>query len=98
MLTILGCESDDDDEDDRSIPSITPRSVNIASGAVDSVTFEVRGGTPGYAWSLTSTALGTLALVEFDEAVYTSTGASGQNFVTVTDARSNAVSATITQN
>ncbi len=94
LLIPTGCE--DDDDDGESIPSISPVSVKIDATNSHDLVFTARGGTPDYEWKVMNTSLGTLVSAQ-ETAIYTSKPVAGQNIVTVTDARSNAVSATVTQ-
>lgn len=91
FIGIVGCESDDDDDG----LEISPTSVNI-TGATN-VAFSASGGAGPYSWSVDDAALGTVVGAD-DTAIYSSSGAAGQNFVIVTDSQSNSVSATVTQN
>lgn len=89
FIGIVGCESDDDDG-----LNISPTSVRV-TGATN-VAFSASGGEAPYSWSVGNAALGTVVGAD-DTAIYTSSGAAGQNFVIVTDGQSNSVSATVTQ-
>lgn len=94
LVACAGCE--DSSHDSESLPSISPASVKISAAESHGLVFKVKGGTPAYAWTVANPALGTVVSAG-DTAIYTSALAPGQNFVTVTDLRSNAVTATITQ-
>lgn len=96
MLVTASCEDDDDEDENESFPVISPSSVRLTAAEEGEVIFTVRAGTPEYTWTLLDASLG--ALVDAGTtAIYKSAPVAGVNIVTVTDARSNAVSATITQ-
>ena len=98
MLT--GCELDlEDDDIDASaiVPlSIEPATATISAATSSSILLELRGGLGDFIWSVTDTSLGTID-PDGRSATYTSNVATGQNFVIVTDALTNAVTAVITQ-
>lgn len=96
MLVGTACEDDDDDEDEVSIPVITPNSVQLPAAVESDVVFTVTGGAPDYSWTVLNPDLGTLTEAN-TTAIYKSKVGAGQNIITVTDANSNGVSATITQ-
>jgi len=95
FLFILGCEIDDDD--DTSSLRISPASASFNSISVTNIVFTASDGTPDYAWSVYDTSLGTI-VAGGNTAIYSSKTKSGQNFVTVTDAQTNAFTATVIQN
>ena len=92
----LACNSSDDDEDSVSSNglNLSPGSFHVGAGVVTNVLFSASGGTPPYAWSVQTAALGSLVATG-DKAIYTCNANAGQNFVTVTDHATNFVSATI---
>lgn len=97
LLIPAACEDDDDDDQGHNeAPIIEPASVKISAAVEGEVVFTVRRGKPDYAWSLLNPALGTLVEAG-DTAIYKSAPLAGVNIITVTDERSNAISATITQ-
>ena len=59
------------------------------------VVLKAQGGRPDYTWTMSDASLGTLATAN-ETAIYTSYGAPGQNFVTVHDTDSHALTATTT--
>ncbi|MFC1497700.1 hypothetical protein ACFLS1_04385 [Verrucomicrobiota bacterium] len=97
-LVFTGCEKDDDDDDSASSGglSITPASASLVATNTSTVTFTANGGTTPYAWNVNN-SLGSL-VSSGNTAIYTATTNAGTNFVTVTDAATNAVTATVTQN
>ena len=98
VCLLTGCESsDDDDGSGTGGLKISPNSASFASSNATSILFTSSGGTPDYSWSVDDAALGSVS-ASGDSAIYTSTTNTGVNFLMVTDAASNAVSATITQN
>ncbi len=93
MLLVQACE---ESSDDVSLPRITPTSVKLSAAISDQIVFTVEGGKPAYTWQVSQQGLGFIVAAE-NTAIYTSFAKSGQNFITVTDANSNAVTATVTQ-
>lgn len=95
VFLLAGCEGPVSDTDGNATLTIEPSSVTVEGGA-SNVAFEVRGGYAPYAWFVEDTNLGSIAAAG-DRAVYVSNVQTGVNTVTATDARSNAVSATVSQ-
>lgn len=93
LIAMNGCE---DDDGGSSALKLSPTFAMLDADMGTNVVFSVRGGRTPYVWTVNDEELGTLVSAG-DTAIYTSEPAEGQNFVTVTDKRSNAVTATITQ-
>lgn len=91
MLGPIGCEDETTGELD-----LTPLSVRLRAAPVTNVSFVASGGDMPYTWTVENPSIGSLVSVG-ETAIYTSSAVTGRNFVTVMDAESNAVSATITQ-
>jgi hypothetical protein len=92
-MLLTGCE---DDSGGTANLDIVPASVSFPAGTATNILLTALGGSPPYTWSVNDGALGGVVDAG-DTAIYTSTTAAGQNFVTVTDTDSNSVSATINQ-
>lgn len=98
MFVGSACEENDDEDENQevSIPVITPNSVQLPATNENDVVFTVTGGTPDYSWTVLNPDLGSLTEAN-TTAIYKSKAVAGQNIITVMDANSNGVSATITQ-
>ena len=94
LLGLPACELDDNSSHDDL--SISPTSAKIIISEPKAIVLKAQGGDSPYTWTMSDTTLGSLATAQ-ETAIYTSNPLPGQNFVTVTDAASNAVTATITQ-
>lgn len=95
LVGSVACEVTDSN-DKESLPVISPSSVKVSVTTTNKLVFTAKGGTPAYVWEVSNPALGSLVDAG-TTAIYTGLPVSGQNFVTVTDSKSNAVTATITQ-
>ncbi|MDP6526023.1 MAG: hypothetical protein QGI24_03315 [Kiritimatiellia bacterium] len=96
FLAVAGCESSGGGGSSSGSLAISPTSVSIGALVSTNVIFTASGGTPPYNWDVDDPALGSVAGAD-DTAIYTSAAASGQNFVTLSDAASNSVAATVDQ-
>ena len=108
LLTLTGCDTNSDvasEESGGSVSSpsgltLTPGTVTVDTTQLDPITFTASGGAFPYTWTLTDSALGTLAgtgSVTGATAIYTPAGAVGGNYLSVADQDGNRVTATILQ-
>ncbi len=74
-----------------------PGPITVAQGGTQ--TFKALGGAGGYLWTVSDQSLGTLDTDEGETVTYTgnTNSESGDNIITVYDAKNNAASVTITQ-
>jgi len=93
FLAAAGCE--DDDEDTGSLRA-SPAFVRLDADTSTNVVFRAKGGSPPYTWDVDEGGLGSLVSAE-TTAIYTSEPVAGQNYVTVTDTKTNAFTATVIQ-
>lgn len=93
---LAGCEIGDDDDTSSSGLLIVPVSVSFDSSRSTNILFTASGGALPYTWSVANGSLGSI-VSSGTTAIYTSTTNAGRNFVTVVDAKSNTVSATVNQ-
>jgi hypothetical protein len=93
---IAGCELKNGSNADTGTLAVTPVSATLNASVVTNVSLTASGGTAPYSWSVESSSLGTV-VSSGSTATYTGYALTGLNFVVVTDASSNSVSATITQ-
>jgi len=93
---IIGCELKNGDDADGGSLTVTPVSATLNASIVTNVSLVASGGTSPYSWSVEDRSLGTV-VSSGSTATYTGYALTGLNFVVVTDASSNSVSATITQ-
>jgi hypothetical protein len=91
---ICGCE--DGDHGPIGAPEIDPVSVSISAATATNIVFTASGGAGDYRWEVSDPALGTIVVAD-TIAIYSSRAAGGQNFITVTDGNTNAITATVTQ-
>ncbi|MCE9613703.1 MAG: hypothetical protein K8T26_05465 [Lentisphaerae bacterium] len=93
LIGTAACESDDDED---SAPSVSPASVKLTPDQTGGIVFTVDGGKPDYTWMVANPLMGSIAAAG-ETAIYTRTALTGLNFVFVTDANNNTVTATINQ-
>jgi hypothetical protein len=102
IFGLWGCEDSTDDTSSSSGDStastltVSPVAATFSASVVTTITFTASGGTASYTWSRDKTNLGSLVSAA-ETAIYTSTTSKGTNFITVTDAASNTVSAVVIQ-
>lgn len=94
-ILLVGCENDEDGISSSGL-QIVPVSVSFDSSVSTNMLFTASGGTPPYTWSVADGSLGSI-VSSGTTAIYTSATNAGRNFVTVVDAESNTVSATVNQ-
>jgi hypothetical protein len=77
--------------------AITPNSITVSASLVTNITFVASGGEQPYAWSVNNTSIGYVVADSSTSALYIAYALMGTNFVVVTDAATNLVSATVVQ-
>lgn len=99
MLFVAGCDtaSSSSSSDSSSSLAITPSSATVSAAAVTNINFVASGGEEPYVWSVNNSSIGSVLEESDTSAVYTAYELTGTNFVVVTDAASNLVSATVVQ-
>lgn len=93
---LAGCESGSSSSTVIGGVSLTPASVYLTAGKINTVTLSASGGDSNYTWSVSSTNLGMIYAMG-DAAAYVSTTNAGVNTVIVTDGNHDGASAVITQ-
>jgi hypothetical protein len=93
---LAGCEINDDDDSSSNGLVIVPVSVSFNASSPTNILFTASGGVPPYKWNVADNSLGSI-VSSGTTAIYTSSTNAGRNFVTVMDAESNTVSATVNQ-
>jgi hypothetical protein len=96
ILLVAGCETASQKSESSAGLAVSPDSITVSASSVTNITLTASGGTEPYTWSVNNSSIGSVVGAG-NSAVYTAYALTGMNFVVVSDAASNSVSAVVTQ-